>query len=390
MRINDNICPNNYYKPNNKVEFLTSDEVTAKEAEIILNAKDTIHIAKYSFNSMLLANLLVKKVKEGVKVRVVIDPLSLQGAGKEWEKRKYVVQYLKENGVEVETFPYVPTDKNANLSNFSKPYSTSFYTVNQDNDYENKSNYQLMHSKYVSVDGKRAVISGVNWSDGSFKNVDSGIYVEGKVVDDLEKDFWFLFKKSGGKDYEYVPRAEDAGNSCASLLIADKDFSKTSYSAAVYNAVANAKNNIYISAFVLSDPYLIKLLTEAKNRGVKIYVILDPNKSPDYSNPNYDTAQKLKEAGIIPRWYKVKTYDTSLSNFLHTKLLITDDTLIVGSGNFSYKGLRINHEVGIETNDKEAISKAIQYFKTIWKENTSTIPYLPPPPSNPQTIREYY
>lgn len=61
MRINDNICPNNYYKPNNKVEFLTSEEVTAKEAEIILNAKDTIHIAKYSFNSMLLANLLVKK-----------------------------------------------------------------------------------------------------------------------------------------------------------------------------------------------------------------------------------------------------------------------------------------------------------------------------------------
>ncbi|MFN4220061.1 MAG: phospholipase D-like domain-containing protein [bacterium] len=382
----------NYYKPGNKVEFLDSEKITSKEAELILSAKDTIHIARYSFNNMLLATLLAQKAKEGVKVRVVIDPLSLYNAGKEWEKRKYVVQYLKENGVEVEIFPYSPlSDKNSNDKSSKDENSkipTYFYSLtspfqvkynNVELDYNNKNNYQLMHSKYISVDGQKAVVSGMNWADGSFKNVDAGVYVEGKVVDDLEKEFWFLFKKSGGKDYEYVPRAKEAGNSNASLLIADKDFQKTSYAGAVYNAVANANKKIYISAFVLSDPYLVKLLIDAKNRGVKVKVILDPNKSPEYSNPNYDTAEKLKKAGIIPRWYKVKTYDTAMKNFLHTKLMIADDTLIVGSGNFSYRGLRINREVGIKTDDKKAISDAIKFFEKIWKENTSTVPYLPPP-----------
>ncbi len=380
IKFNTNInqVQSDYYKTGNKVEFLNSEEVTSKELEIILSAKDTIHISKYSFNSMLLANLLAKKAKEGVKVRVVTDPLSLFGSSKEWQKKLYVIEYLKENGVEVQTFPLIPLDRY--LKSFST-INTIFHTIENNNensnDYEDKINYQLMHSKVVSVDGKRAVISGVNWSDGSFKNIDAGVFVEGKVIDDLEKNFWFLFKRSGGKDYNYVPRAEEAGNSKVSLLLSDKMFSKTSYSAAVYRAVSNAKDNIYLSAFVLSDPYLIKLLIDAKNRGVKVNVILDPNKSENYSNLNYDTAEKLKKAGIIPRWYKVQTYNTTLTNYLHTKLLITDDTLIVGSGNFSYKGLRINHEVGIQTDDKNAISKARDYFEQIWNENTSLEPHLP-------------
>ncbi|MFN3478432.1 MAG: phospholipase D-like domain-containing protein, partial [bacterium] len=362
---------------------LGSEKITSKEVELILNAKDTIHVARYTFNSMLLATLLAQKAKEGVKVRIVIDPLSLYNAGKEWEKRKYVIQYLKENGVEVEVFPYSPLSNKSSIAKNSKPFEVKYNfqfqnTDNNQGDYNNKSNYQLMHSKYISVDGQKAVVSGMNWADGSFKNADAGVYVEGKVIDDLEKEFWFLFKKSGGKDYEYVPRAEEAGNSNASLLISDKNFQKTSYSAAVYNTVSNAKEKIYISAFVLSDPYLLKLLIDAKNRGVKVKVILDPNKSPEYSNPNYDTAEKLKKAGIIPRWYKVKTYDTAMKNFLHSKLMVTDDTLIVGSGNFSYRGLRINREVGIKTDDKKAISDAIKFFEKIWKENTSTVPHLPP------------
>lgn len=361
------------YKSSNRLKFLNSEEVISTEVDIILKAKETIHIAKYSFNSMLLANLLVQKAREGVKVRVVIDPFSLISGGKEWEKRKYVVEYLKSNGVEVQIFPVVP------LRDFVSPMETNTYVLQSDNeskqeDYETKNNYQLMHAKYVSVDGKRAVISGVNWSDNSFKNTDAGIFVEGKVIDDLEKFFWVLFKKSGGTDFEYIPRAEEVGNSNASLLVADKDIPNTNYAEAVYNAVKNAQKMIHVSAFVLSDPYLIKLLIEAHNRGVEVKVIMDPNNSPSYTNPNYNTEKKLKEAGIIPRWYKVQNYNTSLGNFLHTKMLIADNTLIIGSGNFSYRGLRINHEVGIQTDDPNTVSEAIKYFLKIWKENTTIAP----------------
>ncbi|MGB9638799.1 MAG: phospholipase D-like domain-containing protein [bacterium] len=354
-----------YYKDGNKLEFLTNEDLTAKEIDLINQAKDTIDIAKFSFNNPLLANMLVKKAKEGVKVRVVVDPLSSNFSPSEWNLKKYIINYLKQNNVEVVEFPFVPLDNKQDLKDYVK--------------------YQLMHAKYIVIDGKKSIVSSLNWSNRAFKNIDCGLYLEGPVVDDLEKEFWFLFKRSGGKDYQYVPRAEIAGNYKASLLIADKNFPKDSYKAAVYRAVSNAKKNIFISAFVLSDPYLIKLLLDAKNRGVNIKVILDPNKSDTYDNPNYQTAKILKDNKISYRWFKPNEYSDVEFNMLHTKLMIVDDEVIVGSGNFSHKGLDINHEVGLITNDQNILKQATSFFNSIWQNNTSLEPInLPSPtPTNP-------
>ncbi len=371
-----NVIKNDYYKDGNKLEFLTNEDLTAKELDIINQAKDTLHIAKFSFNNPLVANLLVKKAKEGVKVRVVVDPLSSNFSSSEWNLKKYIINYLKSNNVEVVEFPFVPLEKSNNEDHENNKEKI---------DLKDYIKYQLMHAKYIVVDGKKAVISSLNWTNRAFKNVDAGVYVEGPVVDDLEKEFWFLFKRSGGKDYIYQPRAEVAGNSKASLLIADKNFSKDSYRAAVYRAVSNAKKTIFISAFVLSDPYLIKLLIDAKNRGVNIKIILDPNKSDTYDNPNYKTAEILKQNKISYRWFKPNSYHDTEFNMLHTKLMIVDNEIIVGSGNFSHKGLDINHEVGLITNDNEVVDKAKIFFNEVWKNNTSLEPItnLPPTPNNP-------
>lgn len=367
--VNKDSINKDYYKDGNRLEFLVNEDLTAKELDIINQAKDTLHIAKFSFNNPLIANLLVKKAKEGVKVRVVIDPLSSNFSPNDWNLKKYIINYLKSNNVEVVEFPFIPL-KNKN---------------SKENDLKDYIEYQLMHAKYIVIDGKKSVISSLNWSNRSFKNVDAGVYVEGPVVNDLEKEFWFLFKRSGGKDYEYQPRAEVAGNSKASLLIADKNFPKDSYRAAVYRAVSNAQKNIFISAFVLSDPYLIKLLINAKNRGVDIKIILDPNKSDTYDNPNYQTAEILKQNKISYRWFKPNSYHDTEFNMLHTKLMIVDNEVIIGSGNFSHKGLDVNHEVGLITNDNEILNKAKVFFNEVWKNNTSLEPIsnLPFTPSNP-------
>jgi len=386
--LNDKNNIKDYYKDGNKLDFLVNEDLTAKEIELINQAKDTIHIAKFSFNNPLLANLLVKKAKEGVKVRVVVDPLSSNFSPSEWNLKKYIINYLKHNNVEVVEFPFVPLEnknsENINLENKNVNSLGDLNEIKGDSNLKEYIKYQLMHAKYIVIDGKKAVVSSLNWSNRSFKNIDCGLYVEGPVIDDLEKEFWFLFKRSGGSDYEYTPRAEIVGNSKASLLIADKNFPKDSYRAAVYRAVSNAKKKILISAFVLSDPYLIKLLIRAKNRGVNIKVILDPNKSDTYDNPNYKTAKILKDNKISYRWFKPNSYSDVEFNMLHTKLMIVDDEVIVGSGNFSHKGLDVNHEVGLITNDKNILKKATDFFNNVWKNNTSLEPIsLPAPTPNP-------
>jgi phosphatidylserine/phosphatidylglycerophosphate/cardiolipin synthase-like enzyme len=126
------------------------------------------------------------------------------------------------------------------------------------------------------------------------------------------------------------------------------------------------------------------LLIRAKNRGVNIKVILDPNKSDTYDNPNYKTAKILKDNKISYRWFKPNSYSDVEFNMLHTKLMIVDDEVIVGSGNFSHKGLDVNHEVGLITNDKNISKKATDFFNNIWKNNTSLEPIsLPAPTPNP-------
>jgi len=391
-----------YYKDGNKLEFLANEDLTAKEIDLINQAKDTIHIAKFSFNNPLLANLLVKRAKEGVKVRVVVDPLSSNFSPSQWNLKKYIINYLKKNNVEVVEFPFIPLqNNNSQNTNLKDKNINSFGDSNEikgDSNLKEYLKYQLMHAKYIVIDGKKAVVSSLNWSNRSFKNIDCGLYMEGPIIDDLEKEFWFLFKRSGGADYEYVPRAEIAGNSKASLLVADKNFPKDSYRAAIYRAVSNAKKKILISAFVLSDPYLIKLLIEAKNRGVNIKVILDPNKSDTYDNPNYQTAKILKDNKISYRWFKPNDYSDTEFNMLHTKLMVVDDEVIVGSGNFSRKGLDINHEVGLITNDQNVLKKATDLFNNVWKNNTSLEPIsLPTPtpnlpinnPKDPSLVLDY-
>lgn len=74
---------------NNKVSFFTDGKDKFKHLfDDIENAQETINLEYYSFmnddlgNSLL--NLLVKKARQGIKVRVIYDPWGSPGATKAW------------------------------------------------------------------------------------------------------------------------------------------------------------------------------------------------------------------------------------------------------------------------------------------------------------------
>jgi len=54
---------------------------------------------------------------------------------------------------------------------------------------------------------------------------------------------------------------------------------------------------------------------------------------------------------------------------LHAKVGLFDDTLVVGSANWTVSGLGVNHELDMETQDPQAVAAYGSRFETDWKRS---------------------
>jgi phosphatidylserine/phosphatidylglycerophosphate/cardiolipin synthase-like enzyme len=114
---------------------------------------------------------------------------------------------------------------------------------------------------------------------------------------------------------------------------------------------------------------LLEELLEAKERGVKIKVLLNFN--PDYSRWGMDTNDQnqatvdfLLENGIEARL--LYTNSTPLTN-LHNKAMIVDsEKVLLSSINFNANGLLKNREVGVIIQNGEVSIYFEQVFNYDW------------------------
>ena len=108
--------------------------------------------------------------------------------------------------------------------------------------------------------------------------------------------------------------------------------------------------------FIITDKELATSLVKAKNRGVKIRLIVDAtNARNKYSQHHY-----LRKNGI-----EVKT--ENYAGKLHSKSVIIDDNFtIIGSMNFSKSGENRNDENVIVIKDKNLTLFYKDYFTYLW------------------------
>lgn len=150
-----------------------------------------------------------------------------------------------------------------------------------------------------------------------------------------------------------------------SELILDEE-----YFWAAHKEIQNAKSSIHLIAYLFllydyEDAYTNRLLddlVEAHKRGVDVRVTLDypsPEYMPEEGPRNQEVYDKLKEAGIDVRFDSTK-------KTTHNKVLIIDGkTIIIGSHNYSFAGMRYNNETSLLLRDKEKAKKLIEYFEQI-------------------------
>ncbi|MFQ5863004.1 MAG: phospholipase D-like domain-containing protein [Candidatus Brocadiales bacterium] len=136
------------------------------------------------------------------------------------------------------------------------------------------------------------------------------------------------------------------------------------YFPVVHEVMLNAKKSIIcvmgMAQLSVNHPFggeslLLRDLIGAKNRGLKVRMILEDN--PERNNKY--AYNFLKDAGVAV------AYDTEPVTTHSTFIVIDDELTILGSHNWTFGGLRINHEASVLIKSKEVAKAFSQAFEQI-------------------------
>ncbi|MCX7954571.1 MAG: cardiolipin synthase [Bacteroidales bacterium] len=305
------------------------------------NAKHHIHLDYYIieegeiFNKII--DVLIKKVKEGVKVRIIYDDVG------SWGLSNALIKKLIKNNIEI--YPFLPV---------------RFPRFAQRLLFRN-------HRKIVVIDGKIGYTGGMNIADRYiYGRKDSGIWrdthirIEGESVNSLQVIFltdWFFVSKKNLNNEEYFNNIQD-GKICPIQIVAsgpDNDWN--SIMQTYFYLISNAKEYIYITSpyFIPNESILTAIKTAALS-GVDVKIIL-PGISDSWIMfyGSYSYFPELLEAGVKIFLYK--------KGFIHSKVLLVDDKISsVGTANMDLRSFDQNFEVNALIYDKETTLKLKDIF----------------------------
>ena len=287
-----------------------------------------------------ILDILIKKAKEGVDVRVMYDGMC--------EISTLPADYwklLEAQGIHAKTFsPIIPV-------------ISSHY------------NYRD-HRKILVIDGKVAFNGGVNLADeyinekerfGHWK--DTAVMLEGEAVKSFTLMFlqmWYLATSEA--DYEtWLSVPCDAPEDASGYVMPYCDSPLDEYKAgeSVYiDVLYRATEYVHImTPYLILDGELLNALTFAAQRGVDVKIIMPgiPDKKVAYSlaKTHY---KALYDAGV-----KIYEY---IPGFVHAKVFVSDDTkAIVGTINLDYRSLYHHFECATYMYKTECIAAIEKDFQ---------------------------
>ena len=342
LLLNTGIFP---FTLNNNVEIYVDGNAKFKNLiEDIRNAKDHIHleyfIVKDSQIGQKIKSELIKKSKDGVKVRIIYDDV---GCWRFWFHRKFFNE-MRNYGIEI------------------VPYLKGKITI----PIGGQLNYRN-HRKIVIIDGKIGYTGGINIGDeyiGKNKKFgywrDTHIRIEGTSVYMLQMIFltdWYYNTKEVLLKEHLFPKLETKGDSMIQIVASGPDSDWESMHYAYFYAICQAKRSIYIETpYFIPDESLLKALKCAALSGVEL-IILFP-KIADHKIVNtasYSYFQEILESGG-----KVYLYN---KGFLHSKVIIIDDFMAsTGSANMDLRSFKLNFEVNAFIYDAKLIEEIKNNF----------------------------
>ncbi len=301
-------------KPDNKCSSLACKEILNR----INQSKQSIDIALYGWESIPeIRNAILNAKSRGVKIRLVYDTSSNQY----YSDIKSIISLADETSTDT---PKI-----------------------------------IMHNKFIIFDNSKVITGSMNFARTGFAgfNSDCVIFLDSKEIAELYKEEFtqMLSGKFHNEKSNVNHKIVILGSAKVTPLFSPKDKIITN---SILPLINNAKQYIYIPAFLITHDELSSSLISAKKRGVNIKIIIDATNT-------YTARSKVKmlrSAGIP---LKIENF----AGKLHSKSIIIDDKYIIaGSMNFSKSGENKNDENALIIEDERLARYYKGFFEYLWKK----------------------
>jgi len=242
-------------------------------------------------------------------------------------------------------------------------------------------NFKANHRKVVIADanGKlSALVTSANPHDGSSAHSNVGLAFSGSAARVVLETEQAVVAFSGGQAIptNEIPETVAAPPDCASARDVRVQVVTEEAIADAAEALINGAGKddaVDLAMFYLADREIVCALKAAASRGVRMRVILDPNKDAfgreKNGMPNRQVARELVAAGVSVRWA------VTHGEQMHAKMLLVKRRdgaadLLLGSANFTRRNVRdYNLETDVRVSgrtDAPALADAAAYADRLW------------------------
>jgi cardiolipin synthase A/B len=339
----------------NRTQLLRDGPQTFKAMfSAIQSATNHINLEYYIFEDVEsdgahLGDLLIAKRQAGVAVNVIYDSY---GSG---STATAFLDRLKQAGINLVAFnPVNPLESKV-------PYSFN------DRD----------HRKILVVDGKIAIIGGVNLSTAYQSNPigksggppgstpdqwrDTDLRIEGPAIAELQKLFLDHWAKQKGPLLDQsalFPATAPKGSAVARVLGSTPDNEIPLYYVTLLTAIRTAEKSVKITtAYFAPTKQEMEALTDAAKRGVDVRLLLPARSdSPLSIAVAHARYSELLDAGV--KIYEIRDV------VLHSKTVVVDGVWsAIGSSNFDHRSVIFNDEVDVVVLGSDAAQELEDLFQ---------------------------
>ena len=291
-----------------------------------------------------LEEILARKAKEGVEVRLLYDDFgSILKIGKDFSKR------LKNQNIQC--VPFNPTRPVLNL-----------FMNHRD------------HRKITVIDGKVGFTGGYNLSDEYFDRIrpygiwkDTGIKLEGEAVESLTAIFLELWHVQTGKETGAEPYLNIRHSVPVEGLVqpfGDNPLEEERIAENVYlNLINQANHSLYImTPYLIITDEMMHALGLAAKRGVDVRMITPgiPDKKTVYA------VTRSYYSGLARQGVRIFEYTPG---FCHAKQCLCDGKIAsIGTSNLDYRSLYHHFENNVLLYDCEAVAQMAADFESLFPQ----------------------
>ena len=320
-------------KNQGKIEIFTYPDDRSELFRFLNSAKNEILIESYTLSNLHVVDILKEKIKGGVKVKILLEGNPVGGISQE---EKYAVQEIYDSGGEI------------------------YFMVSGERIHNR---YTYVHSKFIVVDRKSALISTENFDQRAIApcgNRGYGVIVRNEkmanylaeIFEDDTKSVEDIKEYSGEfgeirideeNDVQIRSKRFDSTNLTANIsLIIAPDYSLRSFDEFVDSQKWMDIEALYVKDYALSEIY-------GKSRR-----ILVEHPTEGYDMKEFDSEKKLVR-------------------MLHAKLLIGSSAVLVGSMNFGYSSMTRNREVSVIIENRSAVNYFEKAFNYDWNDSDEPV-----------------